>query len=244
MSTLSDRDIRRNVDSGRIGLLGPDAEPLPLDAEAWRLQPASVELTLAGGDRTLLGYGRDLIEYDARSGRPVSNAIVDPELPPRMTERSWWTQETTGRRYYVLQPGEFLLGCIAETVRVDSSLCAKVEGKSSLGRLGLFVHVSAGFVDPGWEGRVTLELYNAAPRALKVWEGMRIAQVRFEWLSSASQRPYGSDGLGSHYQGSLNTVQSAINKSEPPVTEAEVHFENSNVPKWKGAIPVGTDRFA
>lgn len=243
MSTLSDRDIRKNIGSGRIALLGVDGEPLDLDAEPWRLQPASLELTLAGGDAALLGYGRDLMAYDA-GRRPISNAIIDPEAPPKMTRRSWWVQETTGRAYYVLQPGEFLLGCVAESIRIDSSLCAKVEGKSSLGRLGLFVHVSAGFVDPGWEGRITMELYNAAPRAIRVWAGMRIGQARFEWLSSPSQRPYGAEGLDSHYQGSECTTQAATVKpvvEEVPFGEFDPETGRVNL---KGAVPAGLDRFA
>lgn len=247
MSTLSDRDIRKNIGSGRIALLGADDEPLDLDAEPWRLQPASLELTLAGGDAALLGYGRDLMQYDA-GRRPISNAIIDPEAPPKMTRRSWWTQETTGRAYYVMQPSEFLLGCAAESIQVHHSLCAKVEGKSSLGRLGLFVHVSAGFVDPGWEGRITLEFFNAAPRAIRLWAGMRIGQARFEWLSSPSERSYGDEGLGTHYQGSVSTTQAATVKPELPVIEFEVPFGEFD-PKTgrvnlKGAVPAGADRFA
>jgi dCTP deaminase len=190
MSVLSDRDIRRS----RV-FLGPDEEP-------WRLQPASIEVTLNPSAGSLLAYPAQM---------PIDGYVIDPESPPEMQVVPWSTLPRQGERswrlYYDLPPFGFVLGSTAEVLTLDSGLCAAIEGKSSLGRLGLMVHATARFVDPGFQGRPTLELFNVAPRPIRLWAGMRIGQVRFERLSSPSERPYGYEGLGSHYQGSLTTVQ-------------------------------------
>jgi dCTP deaminase len=212
LSILSDRDIARALGDGSIRIVVPSSSPTD-PFESWRLQPSSFELTISGRDGTLMGYSKELTEYV--NGAPRVVGLIDPEEPPTMTRRSWWRHEPSGRSYYNLAPGEFILASVAEQIRVCSSIAAIVDGKSSLGRLGLFVHVTAGFVDPGWGDRddrggvLTLELFNAAPRPIRLWAGMRIAQVRFERLSSPSERPYGSEGLGSHYSGSFCTVQAA-----------------------------------
>ena len=102
---------------------------------------------------------------------------------------------------FVLHPGEFVLGSTLETVTLPDDIAARVEGKSSLGRLGLLTHATAGFVDPGFSGHVTLELSNVATLPIKLWPGMKIGQLCFFRLSSAAENPYGSDAYGSHYQG-------------------------------------------
>lgn len=102
---------------------------------------------------------------------------------------------------YVLQAGGFALASTYESVTLPADLVARVEGKSSLARLGLLVHVTAGFVDPSFSGQVTLELSNLTPRPWLLRPGMKIAQLAFEQLTSPAERPYGVDGTGSHYQG-------------------------------------------
>jgi len=101
----------------------------------------------------------------------------------------------------VLHPGEFVLGSTLEMVALPDDLAARVEGKSSLGRLGLLTHATAGFVDPGFTGHVTLELSNVATLPIMLWPGMKIGQLAFFRLSSSAENPYGSDVHGSHYQG-------------------------------------------
>lgn len=230
MSILSDRDIFKALAQG-------DACVRNMGGEPWRIQPASVELTLSGRDGSLLGYSKELTEYV--NGAPKVVGLIDPEEPPTMTRRSWWKHEPSGRRYYNLAPREFILVSTAEQVSVSNCLAAVVEGKSSLGRLGLFVHVTAGFVDPGWgqeDGRggfLTLELFNAAPRPIRLWAGMRIAQVRFERLSSPSERSYGDESLGSHYSGSVGTVQAASVAPRAPeaVCEEPCLFDHKHLRK-------------
>ncbi len=102
---------------------------------------------------------------------------------------------------FILHPGEFVLGSILETVTLPDDVAARVEGKSSLGRLGLLTHATAGFVDPGFSGHVTLELSNVATLPIKLWPGMKVGQLCFFRLSSPVEKPYGSDAYGSHYQG-------------------------------------------
>ena len=101
----------------------------------------------------------------------------------------------------VLHPGEFLLGSTIERVRLPDDLVARLEGKSSLGRLGLLIHSTAGFVDAGWDGHLTLELSNVANLPITLYPGMKIGQISFLRMTTAAERPYGSRGLGSKYQG-------------------------------------------
>ncbi|MFV2063059.1 MAG: dCTP deaminase, partial [Chloroflexota bacterium] len=102
---------------------------------------------------------------------------------------------------FILNPGEFVLGQTLEWVELPDNVVARLEGKSSLGRLGLLIHSTAGYVDPGWKGTLTLELSNVASLPIALYFGMRIGQISFFEMSSAVERPYGSKGLGSRYQG-------------------------------------------
>ena len=108
---------------------------------------------------------------------------------------------------FILQPGEFVLGALEEFVEVADNIVARIEGKSSLGRLGLIVE-TAGYVDPGWEGRLTLELLNVNRLPITLYRGMEIAQVVFSELTTSAERPYGTPGLGSKYQGDTEAVAS------------------------------------
>jgi len=102
---------------------------------------------------------------------------------------------------FILHPGEFVLGSTLERVTLPDDLVARLEGKSSLGRLGLLIHSTAGFIDPGWDGHVTLELSNVANLPITIYHGMKIGQVSFMQLSEPASAPYGSSTLGSKYQG-------------------------------------------
>tara|TARA_Y100000034_G_scaffold121366_2_gene165484 strand:+ start:2173 stop:2703 length:531 start_codon:yes stop_codon:yes gene_type:complete len=104
----------------------------------------------------------------------------------------------------ILKPGDFLLGRTLEKITLPSNIAAKFEGKSSLGRVGLMTHVTAGFIDPGFDGVLTLELYNVGPATIRLSYGMKIGQIAFYQLDNAVERPYGSEGLGSHYQGAVS----------------------------------------
>jgi len=109
--------------------------------------------------------------------------------------------EVDGDEAFILHPGEFVLGSTLERVTLPDDLVARLEGKSSLGRLGLLIHSTAGFIDPGWDGHVTLELSNVANLPITIYPGMKIGQLSFVQLSEPAERPYGSAGIGSKYQG-------------------------------------------
>ncbi len=109
---------------------------------------------------------------------------------------------------FILHPGEFVLGSTMERVRLPDDLVARLEGKSSLGRLGLLIHSTAGYVDPGWDGYLTLELSNVANLPITIYPGMKIGQISFFRLTSAAEHPYGSRGRGSKYQGQRGPTDS------------------------------------
>jgi dCTP deaminase len=171
---LSDGDIRRQIEDGRIGL-----DPLDLNL----LQPSSIDVRL---DRFFRLFDNHKYPY------------IDPrEQQDELTR----FVEVASNEAFILHPGEFVLGSTYEYVKLPNDIAARLEGKSSLGRLGLLTHSTAGFVDPGFEGHVTLELSNVATLPIKLWPGMKIGQLCFFQLSSESENPYGSDKYGSRYQG-------------------------------------------
>jgi dCTP deaminase len=171
---LSDRDIKAEVDAGRVVLD-------PWDPEM--IQPSSVDVRL---DRYFRLFDNHKYPYiDPSEDQPDLTRLVEVEPDEA----------------FVLHPGEFVLGSIYETVTLPDDVAARVEGKSSLGRLGLLTHATAGFVDPGFSGHVTLELSNVATLPIKLWPGMKVGQLCFFRLSSSVENPYGSSKYGSHYQG-------------------------------------------
>ena len=171
---LSDRDIKDQMSKGRIVI-----EPLVEDS----IQPASVDVRLGSNFRIF---------------RNSSHAFIDPLTDqPGLTE----SIDVAPGGTFILQPGQFALGTTLERIAVPDDILGKLEGKSSLGRLGLMIHSTAGYVDPGWEGEITLELSNVATLPIVLHPGMRIGQMSFERMTSPVERPYGSAGLGSHYQG-------------------------------------------
>ena len=171
---LSDRDIRAELDSQRI-LLDPYDPAM--------IQPSSIDVRL---DR----YFR---LFDNHKYPVIDPAIDQPDLTRLV--------EVDGDEPLVLHPGEFVLGSTYEAVTLPDDVAARLEGKSSLGRLGLLTHSTAGFIDPGFTGHVTLELSNVATLPIMLWPGMKIGQMCFFRLSSPSEHPYGSSGTGSRYQG-------------------------------------------
>lgn len=174
VTLLSDRDIRAEISAGRVKL-DPYDERL--------VQPSSVDVCL---DRYFRLF--DNHKY----------AVIDPaQEQPDLTR----LVETGGDEPFVLHPGEFVLGSTVEQVTLPDDVAARLEGKSSLGRLGLLTHSTAGFIDPGFTGHVTLELSNVATLPITLWPGMKIGQMCFFRLSSAAEQPYGAGASGSRYQG-------------------------------------------
>jgi dCTP deaminase len=171
---LSDRTIRRLLEEGAIGV-DPYDEAL--------LQPSSIDVRV---DRYFRVFRNSLYPF-----------IDVKQEQEDLTELVEIADETP----FILHPGEFVLASTLETVRLADDLVARLEGKSSLGRLGLLIHSTAGFIDPGWDGHVTLELSNVANLPITIYHGMKIGQLSFMQLSEAAERPYGSGGLGSKYQG-------------------------------------------
>ena len=171
---LSDSDIRSYVASGRVRLK-------PWDPEM--VQPSSVDIHL----------DRFFRLFDNHKYPVVDPAADQPELTRLI--------EVSADGEFVLHPGEFVLGATYERVTLADDVAARLEGKSSLGRLGLLTHSTAGFIDPGFSGHVTLELSNTATMPILLYPGMKIGQLCFFDLSSPAEHPYGSQGAGSHYQG-------------------------------------------
>jgi len=171
---LSDRDIRSALDSGRIGIE-------PFDPEG--VQPSSIDLRV---DRLFRTFHNARYPY------------IDVKKPmDGLTE----LVEVGEEEAFILHPGEFVLGSTREYVKLPDDLVARLEGKSSLGRLGLLIHSTAGYVDPGFGGHLTLELSNVANLPITIYPNMKIGQISFFTLTSPAEQPYGSSGMGSKYQG-------------------------------------------
>ncbi len=185
MSVLSDRDIRAAIESGDVVIRPYD----PVD-----LQPSSVDLHL---DRRFRVFRNNRYPYiDVRKPQPDLTELVTIE----------------NDEPFILHPGEFVLGQTLEWTELPADLVARLEGKSSLGRLGLLIHSTAGYVDPGWKGNLTLELSNVANLPIALYFGMKIGQISFFRMSSAVERPYGSKELGSKYQGQSEPTASAFHR--------------------------------
>ena len=183
MSVLADRDIRAELEAGRVRIDPYD----PSD-----LQPSSVDLHLDAAFRVF------------RNNR---YAFIDPRQPqPDLTE----LLAIEGDEPFILHPGEFVLGQTLEWVELPDDLVARLEGRSLAGPAGLLIHSTAGYVDPGWKGTLTLELSNVANLPIALYAGMRIGQISFFRMSSPVERPYGSKELGSKYQGQSEPTASAF----------------------------------
>jgi dCTP deaminase len=183
---LSDRDLVSELKSGRMGL-----EPF----EPALVQPSSIDVRL---DRLFRVFNNHKYTH-------IDPAIQQDELTELV--------EVEDGKPFVLHPGEFVLGSTLEAVTLPDDLAGRLEGKSSLGRLGLLTHSTAGFIDPGFSGHVTLELSNVANLPIKLWPGMKIGQLCIFKLSSPSEHPYGSAIYGSRYQGQRGPTPSRSYRS-------------------------------
>ena len=179
---LSDRSIKEEIARGRIAF-----EPLDMDC----IQPASVDVHL---DKKLLVFRtwRHPLYIDVRQNLEDLTEMV----------------EVGDEKPFLLPPGEFVLASTLECITLPDDIVARLEGKSSLGRIGLLIHSTAGYVDPGWTGHLTLELSNVAKLPITLYYRMKIGQVSFLRLTSAVEKPYGAQGLGSKYQGQTEPTPS------------------------------------
>ena len=171
---LSDRDIRAAIDAGHLGID-------PFDADL--IQPSSIDVRM---DRFF---------------RVFNNSRYTHIDPKQQQDDLTSLVEVTEGDAFVLHPGEFVLGATLETFKLPAHYAGRLEGKSSLGRLGLLTHSTAGFIDPGFEGHITLELSNVANLPITLWPGMKVGQLAIFSMSSPAEIPYGSGALGSKYQG-------------------------------------------
>ena len=180
---LSDRTIREELEKGRIVI-----QPLGEGC----IQPASVDIHL---DRQVLVFRNNRVPFvDVRTNaeRLTEKVVIGDDDP------------------FMLHPGEFVLGSTLEHVELPDDLVARLEGKSSLGRIGLLIHSTAGYVDPGWQGHLTLELSNVSNLPITLYHRMKIGQISFLRLTAPAERLYGSAELGSKYQGQQEPTPSRI----------------------------------
>lgn len=193
-SVLSDGTIRRLVEEGRIRI-----DPWKPDM----VQPASIDLTLGSSFRVFHNHRIQAIDL--------------ADTPTGVTEHV----EVPAEEPFVIHPGEFVLGSTEEHVTLPPDIVARIEGKSSLGRLGLIVHATAGFVDPGFTGTLTLEItnFNSVPIVLR--PGLPIAQLSFMYLDRPAERPYGHPELGSHYHGQIDATESRYGAPPGPPPTAQ-----------------------
>ncbi len=180
---LSDQDIKKERRAGEIVI-----EPFRSEY----VQPASYDVHL---DRHFLIFNIN------------QNFVIDPKVPSKDLMKEIVIED---KEAFILHPGEFALGVLLEETGVSSRLVGRLEGKSSLGRLGLIIHTTAGFLDPGNSLKMTLELYNAGKIPIKLYYKMPIGQMAFEYLSSPCERPYGSKGLNSKYYKDKRPVASKM----------------------------------
>ena len=171
---LSDRTIREELAAGRIVID-------PLDGSC--VQPSSVDLHIDRYFRVFRNHTMRVIDVKERQEELTELVEASEEDP------------------FILHPGEFVLGSTLERVALPTDLVARLEGKSSLGRLGLLIHSTAGFVDAGWDGHLTLELSNVANLPITLYPGMKIGQISFLRMTTPADVPYGSQAVGSKYQG-------------------------------------------
>jgi dCTP deaminase len=180
---FSDRTIREAVADGKI-LLDPFDPAM--------VQPSSVDVRCASEFRVFENHRYPLI---------------DPKAPQEDLTKA---VEAGAEEPFILHPGEFVLGATLEVIGLADDIVARLEGKSSLGRIGLLIHSTAGFIDPGFKGQVTLELSNVANLPIAIYPGMKIGQISFYELSTPAEHPYGSPGAGSKYQGQSGPTPSRI----------------------------------
>ena len=185
---LSDRSIKESIAQGRIAI-APYDETL--------VQPASVDIRLDNQFRVFRNY-----RY----------SCIDPKAPQ---DEHTEIVEARGDEPFVVHPGEFILGNTTERITLGHDLVGRLEGKSSWGRLGLIVHATAGYIDPGFDGNITLELSNVANLPILLYPGMKIGQISFFAMSTPADRPYGHPALGSKYRGQTTPTASRMHLNFP-----------------------------
>ncbi len=183
---LSDRSIKEALETGRLVI-----EPLGENC----IQPSSVDLHIDQYFRVFRNHSQRVI--DVREAQEDLTELIDvgPETP------------------MILHPGEFMLGSTIERVALPDDIVGRLDGKSSLGRLGLVIHSTAGFVDAGWDGHLTLELSNVANLPITLYAGMKIGQISFFQMTTSADRPYGSSELGSKYRGQRGPTPSRYSEN-------------------------------
>ena len=186
---LSDRDIRTAIDAGKLVID-------PFDANL--IQPSSIDVRM---DRLFRVFNNSRYTH------------IDPKL---QQDELTTLVEVAEDEPFVLHPGEFVLGATLEKFTLPAILAGRLEGKSSLGRLGLLTHSTAGFIDPGFSGHITLELSNVANLPITLWPGMKVGQLALFGMSSPAEVPYGAGSLGSKYQGQRG----------PTPSKAYLNFQN------------------
>ncbi len=182
---FSDRTIREAIEDGRIGID-------PFDPAM--VQPSSIDLRCDPNFRVFENHKYAVIDPKAPQGDLTTGVTATAEHP------------------FILHPGEFVLGSTLESIALADDVVARLEGKSSLGRLGLLIHSTAGFIDPGFTGQVTLELSNVANLPITIYPEMKIGQISFYQMTTAADVPYGSPELGSKYQGQSGPTPSQMHK--------------------------------
>lgn len=189
---MSDVDIWRALRVARFEPQKDWPERIVIDPfNQDNIQPASVDLRLGSDFKWFPGH-RQYVDMRDRKVEMVSKSASDP---------SWDPLKMEGDVHFALKPGGFVLGTTLERIELGPKIVGKVEGKSSLGRIGLTAHITAGFIDPGFNGQITLELFNASPNTILLRPGLPICQIAFFECITTCDRPYGSKGLGSRYQG-------------------------------------------
>jgi len=211
---LSDRTIREELAAGRIVIdpLGPRA-----------VQPSSVDLRLDRHFRVFRNHTMGVIDVRRNLEDLTELVTVGDEQP------------------FILHPGEFVLGSTLERVAMPDDLVGRLEGKSSLGRLGLLIHSTAGFVDAGWDGQLTLELSNVANLPITLYPGMKIGQISFIRMTTAADVPYGSGQLGSKYQGQVGPRPSRYWENFEPETSAQLEGDGVASSKAGPVSPLPAD---
>jgi dCTP deaminase len=183
---LSDRTIKKELADGRIVIE-------PLDESC--IQPSSVDLHIDGSFRVFRNHTMGIIDVKTDTSELTELVEIEPD------------------GVFILHPGEFVLGTTLERVALPDDLVARLEGKSSLGRLGLLIHSTAGFVDAGWDGQLTLELSNVASLPITLYPKMKIGQISFIQMTTPADHPYGSGEVGSKYQGQRGPIASQYYKN-------------------------------
>jgi dCTP deaminase len=186
---LSDRTIRAELESGRI-VIDPLGEGC--------IQPSSVDLHVDRFFRVFRNHTMGHIDVKEHLEELTELVEIGEDDP------------------FILHPGEFVLGSTLERVALPDDLVARLEGKSSLGRLGLLIHSTAGFVDAGWDGHLTLELSNVANLPITIYAGMKIGQISFLQMTTPADQPYGTGALGSKYRGQRGPTPSRYHENFRP----------------------------